>query len=648
MRKHFYLLFFILIAGFSAKAAPGDTTWVQAQSGVWMPNYGDYDSTVSFPDGSSSYRRVFMYFTLGKYNCPGNPQYCSDWDYTVQTYVMTPAGDTFELGRLITPYANSARMNANWKGVYSFDVTDFYPILKNSGTVRVHFSGYSGGFTADVKFAFIEGTPARNVLGVTRIWKNSYDYGHGTPINAALSNVSLTAPANAQSAEVKFTITGHGGDAQQCAEFCPNTYTMNLNNQQLVQQNFWRSNCGSNNYYPQNGTWVYDRAGWCPGDKVLPYSHLLNGIAGGNNYTLNVTFPAYNSVPGSNGSQASYTIESAVVYYGSLNKTLDASIEDIIAPTDDQAHFRMNPIVGKPVIKVRNTGSTTVTSLKIEYGVVGNPLGTYTWTGTLNSFGETEISLPEPWSLRMATGSNNQFVAHILETNGQTDDDATNNELISTFTAAPKWDVNLRISLKTNKSAISNGESETSWKIFDGNDNVVAQRVNNKTDTTYIDTVTLGPAVYRLEVSDAGCDGVNWWVYPYYPQNPGVGFIQVRNLTSPLLKNMNGYYNGDFGCGFTQYFRTDWTTDVEDLDQQKVAINAYPNPAGKSVTVALSGIDDIKGVLQISDAVGKIVLETEAKAVNSIDVSQLSNGLYNIVFLSENNKKLQTRLMIAK
>jgi len=114
MRKHFYLLFFILIAGFSAKAAPGDTTWVQAQSGVWMPNYGDYDSTVSFPDGSSSYRRVFMYFTLGKYNCPGNPQYCSDWDYTVQTYVMTPAGDTFELGRLITPYANSARMNANW------------------------------------------------------------------------------------------------------------------------------------------------------------------------------------------------------------------------------------------------------------------------------------------------------------------------------------------------------------------------------------------------------------------------------------------------------------------------------------------------------------------------------------------------------
>jgi hypothetical protein len=207
-----------------------------------------------------------MYFTLGKYSCPGNPQYCSDWDYTVQTYIMTPAGDTFELGRLITPYANSARMNASWKGVYSFDVTDFYPILKNNGTVRVHFSGYSGGFTADVKFAFIEGTPARNVLGVTRVWKNSYDYGHGTPINTALSNVSLSAPANAQTAEAKFTITGHGGDAQGCAEFCPNTYTMNLNNQQLVQQNFWRNNCGSNNYYPQNGTWVYDRAGWCPGD----------------------------------------------------------------------------------------------------------------------------------------------------------------------------------------------------------------------------------------------------------------------------------------------------------------------------------------------------------------------------------------------
>src|SRR5690606_24951043 len=125
-----------------------------------------------------------MVFTLGKYICPPNEQYCSDWDYTVQTKLMTPGGDTVELGRLITPYANSMRMTANWKGVYQFDVTDFYPLLQNSNTVRVHYSGYSGGFTADVKFAFIEGTPERNVVGIKPLWKGGFNYGHGsTPIN---------------------------------------------------------------------------------------------------------------------------------------------------------------------------------------------------------------------------------------------------------------------------------------------------------------------------------------------------------------------------------------------------------------------------------------------------------------------------------
>ena len=201
MKKFFLILSLLVLSFVDVEAAPGDTTWVQAHYGQWLSNYGDYDTSVVFPNGSATYRRVFMYFTLGKYVCPGNPQFCSDWDYTVQTFVMTPAGDTFELGRLITPYANSSRMNASWKGVYAFDVTDYYPVLKNSATIRVHYSGYTGGFTADVKFAFIEGTPARNVTGVTRVWKNDYAYGHGSvAINDALDDVSLSSPSNTQSA----------------------------------------------------------------------------------------------------------------------------------------------------------------------------------------------------------------------------------------------------------------------------------------------------------------------------------------------------------------------------------------------------------------------------------------------------------------
>lgn len=184
-------------------AAPGDTTVVQAHAGTQLNYFNNFDTAVAFPSGTMSYRKIIMTFTLGKYACPGyNPNnagdgpgqtgWCGDWDYTVQTYLMTPAGDTVELARLITPYArqNAPRTPLTWKQRYAFDVTDYAPLLKNNTTVRIKYSGYSGGFTADVKFAFIEGTPVRNVTGVRTLWRGDYSYGHGTAIDNRIAAVS--------------------------------------------------------------------------------------------------------------------------------------------------------------------------------------------------------------------------------------------------------------------------------------------------------------------------------------------------------------------------------------------------------------------------------------------------------------------------
>src|ERR1044071_6074594 len=125
MNKFVYLFLFCVLSALSSKANPGDTTWVQGQTDAWLgTSPTNTDSLLTFPDGSLSYRKIYMIFTLGKYACPGSPQYCSDWDYTVQNFLMKPNGDTVELGRLITPYANSLRMGTNWKGRYVYDVTD--------------------------------------------------------------------------------------------------------------------------------------------------------------------------------------------------------------------------------------------------------------------------------------------------------------------------------------------------------------------------------------------------------------------------------------------------------------------------------------------------------------------------------------------
>ena len=93
MRRLLTLLSVLLLAAYSY-ATPGDTTKVQSFAGLPMDHYGAFDTTVEFPDGSVAYRKILMNFTLGKYQCPGSPQYCGDLDYDVHMFIMTKTGDT--------------------------------------------------------------------------------------------------------------------------------------------------------------------------------------------------------------------------------------------------------------------------------------------------------------------------------------------------------------------------------------------------------------------------------------------------------------------------------------------------------------------------------------------------------------------------
>ena len=46
----------------------------------------------------------------------------------------------------------------------------------------------------------------------------------------------------------------------------------------MYTQEIWRDDCGEVALYPQGGTWVYDRANWCPGDKATTREHELTNF----------------------------------------------------------------------------------------------------------------------------------------------------------------------------------------------------------------------------------------------------------------------------------------------------------------------------------------------------------------------------------
>src|SRR5690606_29589258 len=129
------------------------------------------------------------------------------------------------------------------------------------------------------------------------------------------------------------------------------------------------------------------------------------------------------------------------------------------------------------------------------------------------------------------------------------------------------------VNLKTNKSATA-GVSHSSWAIYDQTGTVVRERKDLFASTTYTDTVGLAPGCYRLEVKDAGCDGLSWWAN----SGAGNGSFSVSPVNSMVPYPLNGYFSGDFGCGFTQYFSADWPVGIEPVTPAgKADLRLYPN-----------------------------------------------------------------------
>lgn len=641
--KFFTSLFLVLCLAAGAKAAPGDTTWVQAHKGLWLDYYANFDTTVNFPDGSTKYRKVIMIFTLGKYVCPGSPTYCSDWDYTVQTFAMNKVGDTVELGRLITPYGKGPRMGPSWSQPFYFDVTDYATVLKDSNKIRIHYSGYSGGFTADIRFAMIEGTPERDVKGVKTMWNASFSYGNtADPIDTKVAAQSLTPPAGTEAATYRMNISGHGSDATGCSEFCQKYYRVIKDGSVVKEQTIWRDNCGYNNLYPQSGTWVYDRANWCPGDVVHTIPHPLPSVSGGSAFDLGLSFEPYTSSGG-----ASYIVFGSVIYYGPINKKLDASLEEIIAPSTNDNHYRSNPRIGRTTIRVRNTGSTPIKNIDYEYGVTGQPLTKINWSVNIPPLTDSIIELPNNASLFTASGTNIPYEVNIVKVNGETDEDPTNNKAVTSFNAVPTWPSKINITLLTNKAKASSGFSQTEWVLLDDWQNVMGKRVNNATETEYRDTLTLKDGIYKLIVTDAGCNGLSWWA----ASAEGSGSFTVRNGLFTI--NTPGNFSGDFGCGFTQEFKVGKpSVSITEINAiNTVSMSVYPNPASDVVTVDISGLQQVKGLLQITDNTGRVVSTQQVtEASVRLSTGRVAAGLYFVNFIPERADVAKTscKLLIAK
>ena len=354
MKKIFFITPFVI---FMNSVFGTDTTTVRIHDQTDMTWYGNYDEWGVLPDGTNDYRKIYLHYTMG---CATGG--CSDWDYTTQIFIRHRTGEldtslneiieNYELARIITPYGGY--LANNWQHTTTFDITDFAAILKDSVEIRCHYSGWSSGFSATLDFEFIEGTPARDVINFENIYSGGYNYNSSTDFETTkLVPKKFLIEEESLGSTIKMTATGHGFDNNQsAAEFKPIEYFVKINGSQTHTQLNWDENCGENPIYPQGGTWLYDRANWCPGTRAQTFKHEITPFMNaGDSLEVDIDFQAYSW----GGTQTpSYIIECQLFQYKDPNFINSAEIIDIIKPSLKDEYSRKNPICGKPLIKIHN------------------------------------------------------------------------------------------------------------------------------------------------------------------------------------------------------------------------------------------------------------------------------------------------------
>ncbi|MCK5764915.1 MAG: T9SS type A sorting domain-containing protein [Bacteroidales bacterium] len=502
-------------------------------------------------------------------------------------YVPYEVLDAYELGRFITPYGNGLSLGEGFTWVY--DVSDFKQFLHDT----VHLTAGNFQELLDLKFYMIEGIPPRDVLNIEKMW---HGYWALSNFEEKVLPKTVYLDPEADMFSLKVTTSGHEFDnATNCAEFCQKTHWIDVDS---ITRYEWEiiDECADNPLYPQGGTWIYDRAGWCPGARVTEQNREITPFIQSDSVTLdyNCDYDQYGR----------YSVSSYFVSYSAPNFTLDAAVDEVITPNIRKFYGRFNPMCGRPEIVIRNTGSDTLTSLSIDYGPQSGIMQTFQWEGQLAFLEKETVSL-DPIDWTGWQNGNNNFTVTVSNPNGGSDEYAFNNTMKTQFELTPEYPNEIIIKLKTNKVAYQNY-----YEILDADGNVVFTRDDFENETTYEDTVYLDNGCYTFILHDSGDNGISFWA-----NSQGSGYIFFKDFDGTILF----YFDPDFGK-FTQIdFTVGLAVNIAQPHKEEF-FEVYPNPS--------TGLFNIAYSFEEADNIELIIYDYRGALIHSDNVSIAQKGIF--------------------
>lgn len=312
-------------------------------------NYGGYGQShtkaVYMPENLGDYSEIYLHINL---ECPTGG--CDPWDQPAKVMIVKDE-EVYELARYITPYGVAC-------GGWVWDITDFRSLLID----KVDWVSYiqvwgASGWLLTMELELVEGTPAYPYTKVDKLWTED-NWVYGDPdVSYVFPDMQINVDEVTEQAKIRMTMTGHGqGNTNNAAEFSEFTHKIFVNGDETFDQHLWKDDCADNTCSPQSGTYLYSRAGWCPGQDVQPWEWDMIGLfTPGEQLNLGYVLADYTNLLNTGYNGGSHTEP----HYRCHTYFIQYSHEDIVSiedhnTTDNEFVGYPNPTTGLFTVKSIN------------------------------------------------------------------------------------------------------------------------------------------------------------------------------------------------------------------------------------------------------------------------------------------------------
>ena len=582
-----------------------------------------------FPGKGEDVRRIVMNLTLAY---PAD-RAIAHWDYLDRVKILRKGGVNgkilnYEIGRMLTPYGSNFK--EGWSYTWSVDITDFQAFMRDSVEIEYIHSGYESpdlGWDLTIDFDITFGMPVADFIKVDRMWDGGFQYGNPeNDIEQHLAPIIIRKAKGSDFGRFRILHTGHGMDQPNgCSEFCSRWRQLTFDGEIVDHRYMWKE-CGDNPLYPQGGTWIFDRAYWCPGDLQQP--DIIDIPLTKSRHVLDLNMEPFIA---NNVDQPKEQISSYFFQYSSPNSSNDAALEEIIAPNKKDNYNRFNPSGFDALVKIRNLGSTKLTSLDITYTTDGFDQRIYRWEGSLDFYEAAIVSLPGIIDSRMGL---NKFSVVISKPNGKTDEWPGDNMMVSEFNSVPLIPSTFVVDFMTNKRP---GENDLFIISSDGDTVFHRPPAMLEAVTNYSDTVSLPDGNYNLILSDTAGDGLEFW----FLAQAGYGRLRLKDTDGNLIK----LFESDCGSGIFYSFRADKAAQV-DSSITHLSVNIYPRMVSDYLTIyTTTNIESVLKVVITRD--GKYMETHEYTGIKDsqtgMDIRHLQAGRYVMEIYVNGEHKMNRR-----